>query len=86
MTTPSSIGRTARVVVLSRPGCHLCADACAVVARVAGEAGVEWAEQDIDADPDLTARWAEYVPVVLVDGDVHTWFRVDESRLRAALG
>ena len=75
----------ARVVVLSRPGCHLCEDACAVVARVAEAAGVQWVEQDISDDPELTARWGEYVPVVVVDGDVHTWFRVDEARLRAAL-
>ena len=74
-----------RVVVLSRPGCHLCADACAVVGRVADEVGAEWREQDISDDPVLTAKWGEYVPVVFVDGDVHTWFRVDETRLRAAL-
>jgi glutaredoxin len=76
---------TTRVVVLSRPGCHLCADACIVVARVAADVGVDWAEHDISNDPDLTARWGEYVPVVVVDGEVHTWFRVDETRLRAAL-
>jgi glutaredoxin len=76
---------TARVVVLSRPGCHLCADACTVVARVAADTGVDWAEQDITGDDELTSRWGEYVPVVVVDGEVHTWFRVDERRLRAAL-
>jgi len=76
----------ARVVVLSRSGCHLCADACAVVARVAADLGVGWREQDIDGDAGLTAQWGEYVPVVVVDGEVHTWFRVDEARLRAALG
>jgi len=75
-----------RVVVLSRPGCHLCADACAAVARVADETGVGWVEQDISDDADLTERWGEYIPVVVVDGEVHTWFRVDEPRLRAALG
>jgi Glutaredoxin-like domain (DUF836) len=75
-----------RVVVLSRPGCHLCADACAVVARVADDACVGWVERDISDDPALTAQWGEYIPVVVVDGQVHTWFRVDESRLRAALG
>jgi glutaredoxin-like protein DUF836 len=75
-----------RVIVLSRPGCHLCADACAVVARAAGAAGIAWVEQDISDDPELTARWGEYIPVVLVDDEVHTWFRVDEGRLRAAIG
>jgi glutaredoxin len=77
---------TERIVVLSRPGCHLCADACAVVARIAADVGVGWVERDISGDPELTAKWGEYVPVIVVDGDVHTWFRVDETRLRAALG
>jgi hypothetical protein len=74
-----------RVVVLSRPGCHLCADACAVVARVAADTGAGWTERDITGDEELTAKWGELIPVVVVDGDVHTWFRVDENRLRAAL-
>ncbi|HET6816593.1 MAG TPA: glutaredoxin family protein [Mycobacteriales bacterium] len=76
---------THRVVVLSRPGCHLCADACAVVARVAAAAGATWEEQDISGDAALTEQWGEYIPVVIVDDQVHTWFRVDEDRLRAAL-
>jgi hypothetical protein len=76
---------SARVVVLTRPGCHLCEDACAVVARVAADTGVEWQAQDITGDDALTSRWGEYIPVVIVDGEVHDWFRVDEQRLRAAL-
>lgn len=75
----------ARVVVLSKPGCHLCEDACRAVARITDEVGVAWAEQDISDDEELMAQWSEYVPVVIVDGAVHGWFRVDESRLRAAL-
>ena len=74
-----------RVEVLTKPGCHLCDDACAAVARVAGELGVGWHATDITADADLMAQWAEYVPVVVVDGAVHGWFRVEEQRLRAAL-
>lgn len=75
-----------RVVVLSKPGCHLCADACVAVARIAADMGVEWTERDISDDAELLAQWAEYVPVVMVDDEVHGWFRVDEARLRAALG
>ena len=73
------------VVVLSKPGCHLCEDACRVVARVADELGVTWSERDISDDAELMAQWAEYLPVVLVDGEVHGWFRVDEARFRTAL-
>jgi len=76
---------TDRVVVLTRAGCHLCADACAVVDAVAAELAFGWREQDVDTDDDLRAEWGEYVPVVLVDGAVLGWFRIDADRLRAAL-
>lgn len=74
-----------RVVVYSKPGCHLCEDACRDVARIATDLDVTWSERDISNDADLMAQWAEYVPVLLVDGEVHGWFRVDEARLRRAL-
>lgn len=74
-----------RVVVYGKPGCHLCADATAAVARICADVGVGWHELDITGEPDLWAQWAEYVPVIVVDGAVHDWFRVDENRLRAAL-
>ena len=76
---------TPRVVVYSKPGCHLCEDACKAVAAIAAETGIDWAEQDISTDDELLRRWAEYVPVILVDGEVHDWFRVRPDRLRAAL-
>ena len=71
--------------MLSKPGCHLCEEACRLVAQVAADLDVGWIETDITDDADLMAQWSEYVPVVLVDGEVHGWFRVDEARLRAAL-
>jgi glutaredoxin len=74
-----------RVLVYTKSGCHLCDDACAVVASVCGDAGAEWAAQDIASDDELMARWGEYVPVILVDGEVHDWFRADAERLRTAL-
>jgi glutaredoxin len=76
---------SARVVVLTRVGCHLCADAESVVRQVAHDVGVAWESKDVDTDPALVAQWGEYVPVVFVDGAVHTWFRVDPERLRTAV-
>lgn len=78
MTTP-------RITLLSKPGCHLCDDARAVVERVASDVGVGWEEVDITSDPDLQAKWWEQVPVTLVDGVQHDYWRVDEQRLRSAL-
>ncbi len=74
-----------RISLLTRPGCHLCADARDVVAMVAAEVGVGWTEQSVDDDPALAGRYGEQVPVVFVDGRVHDYWRVDAARLRAAL-
>lgn len=78
-------GDDVRVRVLGRPGCHLCADAHAVVAQVCGEVGVRWDELDVTSDPVLLDRYSEDIPVVLVDGAVLGFWRIDATRLRAAL-
>lgn len=74
-----------RIVLVGRDGCHLCDEAREVVRRVAAEQGVGWGEVDVDADPDLRARHGEEVPVVLVDGEPHSTFRVDADALADAL-
>jgi len=74
-----------RVTLLGKPGCHLCDDARAVVQRVADDLAVPWEEIDITSDADLVARWGDQIPVTLVDGAQHDYWRVDEARLRAAL-
>ncbi|WP_433891632.1 glutaredoxin family protein [Streptomyces sp. CA-111067] len=79
-------GTNARTVTLiGKPGCHLCDDARAVVEKVAAETGAEVRERDILQDEELHALYWEQIPVVLVDGEQHTFWRVDEARLRAAL-
>ena len=74
-----------RVVLLGRPGCHLCDDAREIIKRVTAELGVQWQEHSIDEDPELVRRYAEQIPVTFVDGRRHDFWRVDEARLRAAL-
>lgn len=74
------------VTLLSRPGCHLCDDARAIVTRVVGEVGgVAFEERSILDDETLLERYRDEIPVVLIDGAVHTIWRVDETRLRSAL-
>lgn len=75
-----------RVQLLGKPGCHLCDEARSVVAQVCAELGVGWEERDILSDPELTDRYWEEIPVVLVDGEQHTFWRVDPDRLRDRLG
>jgi Glutaredoxin-like domain (DUF836) len=77
--------RTPRVLLLGKPGCHLCDEARVVVERVCHELGIGWSERSILDDPALTERYAEQIPVILVDGYEHAVWRVDEDRLRIAL-
>nr|WP_189860705.1 glutaredoxin family protein [Streptomyces poonensis] len=73
------------VTLIGKPGCHLCEDAQAVVEKVCGELGVPWEGKDITQDEELHRAYWEQIPVVLVNGKQHTFWRVNEERLRAAL-
>ena len=77
----------ARVVLYSRTGCHLCAEAREVLAATCSDLGVDWVEVDVDApeNPELRERFSEEVPVTFVDGRQHDFWRVDAARLRRAL-
>lgn len=79
MSLPSS-----RVVMIGKPGCHLCDEARSVIQRVVAETGDSFAEVALDSDPAF-ARYTEEIPVTFVDGRQHDYWRVDEGRLRAAL-
>lgn len=74
-----------RVTVVSRVDCHLCDVAKEAVERIAAEEGVGWTSVDVDADPALLDEYSDLVPVILVDGKMHGYWRVEEDRLRAAL-
>jgi hypothetical protein len=74
-----------RVLLLSRPGCHLCDEARAVIERVTAELGVTWAERDITTSERDLADYSDMIPVTFVDGVQHDFWRVSEDRLRAAL-
>ena len=74
-----------RITLLSKPGCHLCDAARVVIERVAADTGVGWREVDILSDPELQVKWWDQIPVTLVDGLQHDYWRVDEERLRRAL-
>jgi len=76
----------ARITLISKPGCHLCGPARAVIQRVARDLDVRWVELSILDDPALSAAYWDQIPVTLVDGVQHDFWRVDESRLRLALG
>jgi hypothetical protein len=73
------------ITLLGRPGCHLCDAAREVIARVAADLGVPWEERDITRSDDDLRAYGEMIPVTLIDGVQHDFWRVSELRLRAAL-
>jgi len=77
---------TARTItLLSRPGCHLCDEARRIIAKVAADLDIAWTERDITDSADDLREYGEMIPVTLIDGVQHDFWRVDENRLRRAL-
>jgi hypothetical protein len=79
------------LTLVGKPGCHLCDDARDVVTGVLGgldadrAAEVTLEERSILDDRALADRFAEEIPVLLIDGRVHNYWRIDADRLRRAL-
>lgn len=73
------------VVLLTKADCHLCTEARAAVERVTTGLGLGWTEQSIDGDPQLQERYAEEIPVVLVNGIQRDFWKIDEDRLTRTL-
>jgi glutaredoxin len=71
-----------KLVLLGRPGCHLCDDARAVLQRL----GRPFEEVDIELDEELHRRYLERIPVVMLDGQEVAELIVDEDDLRRRLG
>ena len=72
-----------RVTLISRTGCHLCTDAEAVLDRIIPE---QWTRVDVDSSIELERDYGDRVPVVLLDGEEHGYWRVEEARLLRDLG
>ncbi len=74
------------VTLVGKPGCHLCDDARFVVSGVLAELpDVVLEERSILEDKALHDAYWEQIPVVLIDGRMHAYWRVDPGRLHTAL-
>jgi len=73
------------VTLLTRTDCPACAAAEADVRRICGELGVAWTTDDVDTDRELRAQYGDRVPVILIDGREHGFWKVEEERFRRAL-
>jgi len=73
------------VTLITRAGCHLCQDAEARLDQLAAELGFQLRTLDVDADRARANEYSERVPVFLIDGKEHGYWRLEEDRFRAAL-
>jgi glutaredoxin len=79
------------VVLLTRHGCSICERTAARLAELSDELGFELTTTDVDAEAAagnsaLRAEFGDRLPVVLLDGREHSYWELDEPRLRADLG
>jgi glutaredoxin len=74
-----------RVSVYSRQNCHLCDVAFETLTALQGELDFELTKVLIDGDLELERKYGEQVPVILIDGDQHDFWRVDPERFRSSL-
>jgi hypothetical protein len=74
-----------QVALLAKPGCHLCDEMKAVLARATRGLPAEVREVDISTDPALEERHGQDIPVLLIDGRKAFKRRVSERELRKRL-
>ena len=78
------------LTLIGKPGCHLCDDAREVIesvqAELAGD-GMSFVveEKSIEDDQALFDEYWEQIPVLLINGKVHNYWRIDPVRLTTAL-
>ncbi|GAA0205635.1 glutaredoxin family protein [Glutamicibacter creatinolyticus] len=77
--------QTPEIQLLVRQECHLCAAARQTVAEVTSRLGMSFSEVDIDTRPELREQHHEEVPVLLIDGQVRDFWRIDPQRLERLL-
>jgi glutaredoxin len=75
-----------RVVLYSRPGCHLCDVARETILAVRDRIPFGFEEVDVENDPELELGYGIRVPVVAVDGEEAFEVTVDERELARLLG
>jgi len=67
--------------MVTREGCHLCDEMAAVLDAILPSYGLTWSPRDVDADPELRARFTDVVPVLLRDGAPVAKVRLDRRSL-----
>jgi hypothetical protein len=66
------------VTLISRDGCHLCEAAEETLDRIAAGG---WTRVDVESSLELERDYGDRVPVLLLDGKEHGYWKVEEDRL-----
>ena len=74
-----------QVVLYTRPGCHLCDDARAVLLDARARVPFDMQEVDIETSDSLLGEYGLRIPVVVVDGSEAFEYTVDPGELDAVL-
>jgi glutaredoxin len=75
----------AKVVIFSRQNCHLCHEAEKIVREVLSEISFDLEVINIDGNTELESLYGEEVPVTMINGAKHDYFRVDKKRFSEAV-
>ena len=80
------------MTLIGKPGCHLCDEARDAIDDVLLEfrkanpnTDIAVEELNILEDEALRLKYAEEIPVLLIDGKMHNYWRIDDERLMRAL-
>lgn len=75
-----------RVTLIGRDGCHLCDEASAVIEGVLeGFTDVFLEHRNLSEDPVWAKDYAEKIPVILINGVEHAYWRVNPERFGESL-
>ena len=75
----------AKVVIFSRQNCHLCHEAEKIVREVLSEISFELEVINIEGNAELESLFGEEVPVTMINGAKHDYFKVDKKRFSEAV-
>jgi glutaredoxin len=74
-----------RIDIYSRPGCHLCDDAKAVVEPLRKLYEIVLRTINVESSADLEKRYGSDIPVVFINGEESFRHRVDRTELERKL-
>jgi glutaredoxin len=74
--------RKARVIVYSRPGCHLCDEAKAAIEKSNCSDRYTLEEVNIESDDELLKKYQYDIPVITIDGVEAFKHRVDPEQFK----